>query len=149
MPLSIYAQHHDLPPSCVLALPEKERQPGQECTCDGGVKHTADWVKLKGKLSYGEKVELAERMSQSAAAGLCWMLERFIVEWSLKDNSTRLVNQFEGAKGEPLPVTMAVIYDLDEETADYLGQLTEGPKKTEGDGGPKASKPAGGRSPKR
>lgn len=123
MPLTQHAIYHDLPPSCVLALPPDQRA-GAECTCDG-VRHQKDWVKLKPKLSYGEKLELSEKMANGAAYGLCWMLERFVVEWSLRDTSERLVNPVEDAKGEPLPINLASMYDLDEETADYLTELTD------------------------
>lgn len=124
MTSTIYTRYHDIPPSCVLALPAKERQPGQECECED-VHHERDWVKIKPKLSYGEKLELSEKMGHGAAYGLCWMLECFIVEWSLKDTSTRLVNPVEDAKGEPLAISVATMYDLDEETADYLTELTD------------------------
>lgn len=146
MPPTIYTRFHDIPPSCVLALPENDRKAGQECSCDD-VKHVADWVKMKPKLSYGEKLELGEKMGQSAAFGLCWMLERFLVEWSLKDTSTRLVNPVDGASGEPLPISVAVLYDLDEETADYLMELTD--RKPKASQESEAEDPKGKRSARR
>lgn len=141
--LTSQAQFHKLPPSCVLALPRGKRA-NAGCTCEE-VRHEEDWVKIKPKLSYGEKLELSEKMGQSPAYGLCWMLERFIVEWSLKDTSARLVNPIEGAKGDDLPISVSVMYDLDEETADYLTELTDRSPTASGESeaeGPKAKRSA-------
>jgi hypothetical protein len=97
--------YHKVPPSCVLALDAKP------------------------KFSYGEKLDLAARMGIGPAEGLTWMIARGIGEWSLLDTSTRLVNGIEGAKGQPLEVTEAAIYDLDEETADFLSSLWDAKEK--------------------
>ena len=139
MTLSAYLEYHDIPPSCVLALPDKERKAGQECNCEG-VTHEKDWVKIRPKLSYGEKLDLAQKMGESAAAGLTWMVAIIVGEWSLKDTTTRLAMPIEGAKGEPLEISAATVYQLDEETADYISSLFDR-KKPAGDGdAPKGAK---------
>lgn len=88
-----------------------------------------DWAKVRTRMSYGEKLELSERINQGLTAGLIWNLQIGIVEWNFVDE-----------KGEKVEITEKVLYELDEDTADALHKAMQPPeKKTEGDGsGPKA-----------
>lgn len=88
-----------------------------------------DWVKVRAKKrSYGEKLELAERMNASLAGGMAWLLATGIVEWNL-------VNE----NGDAVEVTERACYDLDDETAKVLRDALdeERPPKEKGADGPK------------
>ena len=88
-----------------------------------------DWAKVRAKKrSYGEKLELSERVSNSLAAGMAWFLASGITEWNLL-----------GEDGEPVEVTEQACFDLDDETAKLLRDALdeERPAKEKGADSPK------------
>ncbi|HYI66326.1 MAG TPA: hypothetical protein VEW95_05345 [Candidatus Limnocylindrales bacterium] len=88
--------------------------PGK-CRCPGEP-HGKDWAKVRLKSSYGETLELSERLGQSITAALIWWLAIHVIEWTLLD-----------ADGKPVEITEQAMYDLEEEDAEFLQEVLEPP----------------------
>ena len=88
-----------------------------------------DWVKVRAKRrSYGEMLELSERMNASLGGGMAWYLATGIIEWNLVDED-----------GKPVEVSEQACYDLDDDTAKVLRDALDEkqPAKDKGADGPK------------
>lgn len=99
--------------------------PGK-CRCPGEP-HGRDWAKVRTKFSYGEKLELSERLGSSITAAMTWWLSVAIIEWSLQD-----------ADGKPIEIDERAIYDLEEEDAEFLQKATDAETKKRAGRGRKA-----------